>query len=179
MALYLPPAARPAACGVSAPSGSGSGRLADGAGTPPRVRRKLTIAGRDYGKGEGGRTPRPSGRGHSADRAVLAVAKRGEAPPLESPAIAGRRSPASGTAPPSLASISVCGLSIAGVSPERSLSPARNAPKGAEAAVAAVLGGRGRTRSKTGQAPNGGGGEGAKPSPTTPWWNRGRPTWPA
>ena len=37
-----------------APCGSGSGRLVDGAGTPARIGRTLTIAGRDYGKGEGG-----------------------------------------------------------------------------------------------------------------------------
>jgi hypothetical protein len=56
LARYLLHAARPTSCRVSAPRGSGSGPLADGAGTPARVRRKLTIAGRDYGKG-GGRGP--------------------------------------------------------------------------------------------------------------------------
>jgi len=72
--------------------------------------------------------------------------------------------------PPSLVSISVCGRSLAEVSPEGHCDPARN---GTQAAASAVLGGRGRIRSKTGQAPNGGGGEGAKPSPTPHWGNRG------
>ena len=121
------PSARPATCGASAPCGSGSGRLVDGAGTPARISRTLTIAGRDYGKGEGGRPLRPSGRGHSAFRSVLKAATGGDAPPLESPAIAERRSPACGTAPSSLVSIEVCGRSIAGVSSQRLLSPAREA----------------------------------------------------
>jgi hypothetical protein len=54
LAPNLPPAARPTACSVSAPCGSGSGRLAHGAGTPARIGRTLTIASRDYGKREGG-----------------------------------------------------------------------------------------------------------------------------
>jgi len=44
---------------------------------------------------------------------------------LESPAIAGRRSPASGTAPPSLVSILIRVRHVAGVSPESHSFPAR------------------------------------------------------
>jgi len=86
------PSARPASCGVSAPCGSGSGRLVDGAGTRARIGRTLTIAGRGYGKGEGGRPLRSSGRGHSAFRSVLKVAKGGEAPPFGIPGHCGRSS---------------------------------------------------------------------------------------
>ena len=57
LARNLPRAMRHTTRGVSAPLGSGSGRLAEEAGTPARVRRKLTIAARDYGKGEGGTSP--------------------------------------------------------------------------------------------------------------------------
>jgi hypothetical protein len=56
LAQTFPTATRHTTRGVLAPYGSGLGRLADGAGTPARVRRKLTITGRDYGKG-GGRGP--------------------------------------------------------------------------------------------------------------------------
>jgi hypothetical protein len=79
------PSARPATCGVSAPCGSGSGRLVEGAGTRARIGRTLTIAGRGYGKGEGGRPLSPSGRGHSVFRSVLMVARGREARPLWNP----------------------------------------------------------------------------------------------
>jgi hypothetical protein len=164
------PAARRSTCGASAPCGSGSGRLVDGAGTPARIGRTLTIAGRDYGKGEGRRPLRPSGRGHSGFRSVLGGRKGGRGPPLWIPR------PLRAFPPPSLVSILVFRCSLVGVSSERSLSPARN---GTQAAASAVLGGRGRTRSKMARAPTAGVGRGRSRHPPRPDRNRGRPTWPA
>jgi len=83
------PSARPATCGVSAPCGSGSGRLVDGAGTPARISRTLTIAGRDYGKGEGGDLSVRQDGGIPLSDPSSRSQRGARPPPLESPAIAG------------------------------------------------------------------------------------------
>jgi len=125
----------------------------------PRPRNRLSFPSEPLRQA---RTMKSRGRGRGTRTRTMKEGRAG-------PAIAGRRSPASGTAPPSLLSILIRVRHVAGVSPERHSSPARDAPKGAEAAASAVLGGGGRLRSKTGQATNGGGGEGAKPLPTPRW----------
>ena len=97
------PSARPATCGVSAPCGSGSGRLVDGAGTPARIGRTLTIAGRDYGKGEGGETS-PFVRTGAFRFPIRSYGRKGaRSPPPWSPR------PLRALLPPSLVSTSVCG----------------------------------------------------------------------
>jgi len=70
--------------------------------------------------------------------------------------------------PPALVSILIRDRHVAGVSPESHpfASPRSSVSRGTPGCRFSIQGRSGRTRSKTEQAPNGGGGEGAKPSPT-------------
>jgi hypothetical protein len=113
-----------------------------------RIGPKLAIAGRDYGKGEGGSRLRPAGWGHSGFRSVLAVAKGARSPPaLWNPR------PLRAFPPPSLVSILIRVRHVAGVSPESYSFPARVAafrvgPLGDASSARGGAGGCGARRSE-------------------------------
>ena len=175
LARDLPTATRHTTRGVSAPYGSGLARLAEGGGTPARIRRKLTIAGRDYGKGEGGDISVLHGGGIPVSDPSLR-SQRGRGPPALWNPLPLRAFP-----PPPLVSIPICVGSIAGVSSQRSLSPAREAAfrVGPLGDASSARGGAGGPEARRRRRPTAGVGRGRSRRPPRGGRIGEEPTWPA